>query len=444
MGLVSSDFKDIALERRPPVGPQDPITREGLVIDLDSRHRSSLTMTGTRVDDWVDLASGIHFATSVSGVTRNPAFEKGLFRGLGGVRFTKSLGHYLESTRAVSEVNGNNYTAIGVLVKYDNNWNGALCDKGNTLRLLGWGSNLRMGGEGDFSIYGVPKGVPFVYGVRVQSGVTTAVMNTEPLRSMFSGSGFAQSYPLTTLQLGARGGLSNPGDMAIGALKLYNRGLSDSALLNAMKWLTIRWNISTPIDSLNIVIDGNSLIVGSTNKLTPPVCELASHLSIHPSSVAMNAYVGRTTEDIVDRAPTITDPLLIPGRKNVAILYEATNSLIAGGADRLEVLDLVESWCLARRAHGFKVVVGTPPPRKLFAGNNQNFEDDRLWLIEQLEASWNQFADGFANAGADAVLGATGANTNTTYFDNDQTHLRDAGSAIVARYLSNGVREALL
>ena len=55
----------------------------------------------------------------------------------------------------------------------------------------------------------------------------------------------------------------------------------------------------------------------------------------------------------------------------------------------------------------------------------------------QFRATWQQYADGFADVANDPALGADGANTNTTYFAVDKTHLTATGYALVGTYVTN-------
>jgi len=424
--------------------PRGRIPSTGLVCHLNARRVDSLTLTGARVDEMRDMSgNGHHFATSAAGVSRNPSYDSTLFSGRGGIYFSKALGQYLESVVPFSSVDANACTAIAVFSKHDNNYNGILCDKTNTLRVLGFASNLRMGALGDdFSAYGIPKFRAVTYGVRSAAGTTTAAINREPIRPMFAGTGQTASYPLTTMQLCARGGASNPGDIRLGALWLWSRVLSDAEFKSAMRRISTDWGTSSPSSLYNIVIEGNSLVVASNDKDTPPVCELARLLSIDPSTIVMRSYVGRTTEHIASNAQA-TDALLREGRDNVLVVVEGTNSLIASGAVRSTIQTTLQSYCTARQTAGWKVVVTTLLPRRVVAGNNQSFEADRVAFNTWLRSNYTTFADGLADPAAIASIGAPGAETNTTYYETDQTHLKDAGSALLADELAAGVAEAL-
>ena len=80
------------------------------------------------------------------------------------------------------------------------------------------------------------------------------------------------------------------------------------------------------------------------------------------------------------------------------------------------------------KAAGWKIVIGTCLPRTT---GKAGFEADRIAINTWLRANYTTFADGLADVGGDATIGAPGANLNTTYYS-DGVHLTAAGYQIAA------------
>lgn len=83
------------------------------------------------------------------------------------------------------------------------------------------------------------------------------------------------------------------------------------------------------------------------------------------------------------------------------------------------------------------VVTITPAGSLLIAGFNTT-RDEYVALI-RAGAAANKYA--VADVAQDSRIGWTGSDTNTTYFQSDQTHLTDAGYAIVAEYVAPLIQE---
>jgi len=121
---------------------------------------------------------------------------------------------------------------------------------------------------------------------------------------------------------------------------------------------------------------------------------------------------------------------------NMLVFWCGTNDLSIGAGAGLvaaDVIALYSQYCAARKAAGFRVLVGTMMPR----GNAlvpATYESERVYFNTLLRAGWSTFADGLIDVAADARLGTPGANTNATYFLDEAgawTHLTADGYAIV-------------
>lgn len=112
---------------------------------------------------------------------------------------------------------------------------------------------------------------------------------------------------------------------------------------------------------------------------------------------------------------------------NILVVLIGTNDCASGTAAATSNAAL-KTFCQARQATGWTVVVGTIPAYNSSFGT----EAIRLAYNAQIRADWATFADGFADVGADARVGVTGAETSSTYFQTDQVHPKAAGAAVLA------------
>lgn len=189
-----------------------------------------------------------------------------------------------------------------------------------------------------------------------------------------------------------------------------------------------------------VVFDGNSLTRGDSastfEHFYPTQTMNQIGCAWEFTNVAMN---GITTGYMQERAPTIVDPLLRPGVSNILVAWEGTNDMaIAGGfATSVEAFNHLKTYCLARQAAGWKVIVLTVLPRSgLFI--QPDFETNRQSLNALLRQHWREFADGFADVASDPNIGCTGCDLSPFYAA-DHIHLLDAGNAIVAGYVKPSI-----
>jgi hypothetical protein len=119
--------------------------------------------------------------------------------------------------------------------------------------------------------------------------------------------------------------------------------------------------------------------------------------------------------------------------------YRATADLdlcvvLAGGGDfragvsAADVYGALKTYCGARRAAGFRVVVLTVLP----ASEPVTFEATRLAYDAMLRAGWRGFADGLVDIAADDRIGDTGDNLDLQFYRSDALHLTTAGNAVMA------------
>lgn len=184
----------------------------------------------------------------------------------------------------------------------------------------------------------------------------------------------------------------------------------------------------------NIVFDGDSLTAGDGIAPVGQFPEGQDYPSqvvaaLDPRGLYYNVGVGGERISVmITNAPTVVDTKLLAGANNVVV--------ICGGSNDIWVEDInpysrVVAYCQARKAAGWKVIVGTIGPRS-DVGLPADFDTLRLACNASIRANWQTFADGIADFGADATIGATGASTNQIYYAGDGAHLNANGYAIRA------------
>jgi len=184
----------------------------------------------------------------------------------------------------------------------------------------------------------------------------------------------------------------------------------------------------SPFFSRGILVwEGGSIIIGGSaadgEELTRQTRALLDHTCHSYKSTSGN----RTLADMIAQASVRVDPHYDPvADANVCVVMAGGGDLASGG-DPQAVLDALRTYCAARRAAGFEVVVLTLLPRSDPVG----FDAARAVYNDILRAQWPTFADGLANVAADPRIGADGANLDPVYFA-DAIHPTSAGYAVMA------------
>ena len=176
-----------------------------------------------------------------------------------------------------------------------------------------------------------------------------------------------------------------------------------------------------------LVWEGGSIIIGGSatdgEELTRQTRALLDHTCHSYKSTSGN----RTLADMIAQAPVRVDPHYDPmADANICVVMAGGGDLASGG-DPQAVLDALRTYCAARRAAGFEVVVLTLLPRSDPVG----FDAARAVYDDMLRAQWPTFADGLADVATDPRIGADGANLDPVYFA-DAIHPTSAGYAVMA------------
>lgn len=219
-------------------------------------------------------------------------------------------------------------------------------------------------------------------------------------------------------------------------------GLGTAALSDASAFLaTTGGDVLGPFRTQipNIVFDGDSLTIGAGVQpfnVFPRGGDYPSQVvsALDPRGTYYNVGVGgEQISTMITNAPTVVDAKLVAGRNNIVV--------ICGGSNDIWVSDInpysrIVTYCQARRAAGWKVIVGTITPRADTQDTlPADFETVRLACNTSIRANWQTFADGIADWGGDSVIGVNQvAALNATHYTGDGAHHNWRGYAVRARY----------
>jgi lysophospholipase L1-like esterase len=183
-----------------------------------------------------------------------------------------------------------------------------------------------------------------------------------------------------------------------------------------------------------LIADGDSLTegIGSTGGNTYP----AQLAVIEGKAVANRGHSGDTMATMINEASADVDALVTLG--STVLVWGGTNDL-AGGASAATVYARIQNYCAGRRYFGLRCAVLTMLPRS-DAGLPGSFEVDRQTINTNIRNNWATFADSLVDVAADGRIGDAGDELDSTYYNADKVHLKNAGYAIVASIASTQVQ----
>ncbi len=112
--------------------------------------------------------------------------------------------------------------------------------------------------------------------------------------------------------------------------------------------------------------------------------------------------------------------------RNILVVWLGAADIVLYSANAQQTFSYLEEFCRNRRRAGWKVIVCTMI-------SSVDHDTDKNTYNALIRANWTNFADGLADIATDEpLLGADGAYSNTTYFNVDQLHLTDTGTALIA------------
>lgn len=186
-----------------------------------------------------------------------------------------------------------------------------------------------------------------------------------------------------------------------------------------------------------IVFDGNSLTFGTGStggndypSQTMPFLGTAWHKG------GNFGVGGQTTLDMIADAATQIDVLVDNATyiRNVLVAWEGRNDIVINHATGAQAYANMVTYCLARRAAGWKVVVPSITPS---SGDSEaaDFETQRQAYNALMKANWRAFADGYADLSDDTRIGQSGDELNGVYYF-DRVHMVDLGYGVVAQLVA--------
>jgi len=247
----------------------------------------------------------------------------------------------------------------------------------------------------------------------------------------FTGTGGSIAFTNGAVFVGGLTGTTNfdwPGAMS--EVILYSRELTRAEVRQVLRYLSEKWrSVKMVVAPGNSLTSGNGSTGGATQILLSTGTNYPGQLQALLGSsahVRTDAYPGRTTDQIISGTPAFSGTFA-DHSKAVHLVWELTNTLGATGSP-LKAFESIKKACLMKSGNGAKVIVGTC----LYRGDSGN-DAKNAALTDQVNAlvraRYTEFAHGIADFAADARLQDF---TNATYFDADETHLKDAGYAVVA------------
>ena len=219
----------------------------------------------------------------------------------------------------------------------------------------------------------------------------------------------------------------------------YDRALSDAEV--AANWtyissvLTARGLTLRPPNSSatnQLVFHGDSLTNG-TGGGTPYSAYVSPAGTWQKST---HGIPGATCAEIGENKDQVMQHLAAAAAKNVAVLWCGTNN--SQNQTPAQALNELSAAAATYRSAGFKVVVGSMISGVGTVNGGITRDEWKNQFNALVKAGWSGFADGLADLASDAVLGADGAYTNSTYFT-DQLHLTDTGYRRVAAMMQTAI-----
>jgi lysophospholipase L1-like esterase len=207
----------------------------------------------------------------------------------------------------------------------------------------------------------------------------------------------------------------------------YDHTLTEAEILQLKTYLRVRYKLPPSPSPIRVVTVGDSLTAGnlSTYGFNYPN-QMIPLLSPQPGLYNMGLGGEKVTEMIAEAAAKVDVMYDAAKARNIVAIWGGTNDLYTGDTAENTYANL-QTYCAARRAAGWKVVVVTTLPR----GANDPFEANRQTYNTSIRAGWATFADALADVAADSRIGDAGDNSDGTYYS-DGTHLNNTGYGVVA------------
>lgn len=136
-------------------------------------------------------------------------------------------------------------------------------------------------------------------------------------------------------------------------------------------------------------------------------------------------------------APLTIDTLYrAEAQKNICVLWTGWND-VNGGADAEDLKTQIQTYCEARQAEGWQMIVVSLPLAN-YSGQPVGYPAIRTEVNDWLFENWPTFANGYADLTDDLIIGDAGDTSDTDYWT-DELHMTEAGYEIVAGYIADAI-----
>lgn len=187
----------------------------------------------------------------------------------------------------------------------------------------------------------------------------------------------------------------------------------------------------------NLIFDGDSLTAFEGYVTIVRVIQTEKGDTL---TVVNYAVPGQDILMMISDAPTQVDT---PTNKNkplnILSCWAGTNHIGFNRALGSTTHDTLKSYCQARRAYGFKVMVTTCLPRLDF---DTSQEAQRTIFNNLIRTEWASYADALVDVASDPIMGAVATTSNKLYYA-DGIHFGSSGSDRLAPYFVTAIEKLL-
>ncbi len=238
----------------------------------------------------------------------------------------------------------------------------------------------------------------------------------------------ASSVPIRDLFVGIVNNIGLPAKHRIAAMAIWPRALGNAEVRQAVDFLKLQAAAG------GVVLQTERVLVTEGDSIPAATGSFAYLFGANANPFVWgvnHAVSGSGITDLNNRAATI-DAILPPpavrGAKTYILFILVTNGLSGHPAGAAGFLADLQAYALARRAAGWKVVVGTILPRN----GDTNHNTRRATVNSTIVSSWLAagYCDGVADFAGIATMGPDAAAANTAYYS-DGIHPTGAGHALL-------------
>lgn len=203
------------------------------------------------------------------------------------------------------------------------------------------------------------------------------------------------------------------------------------AALNTAQHLALYNALLAYFTSINdIAFEGDSITTGS-GASNGGYGQLYANTGPNASAL-INAVSASTTTTLASRATALDARLVAPARRHILTVLIGLNDFVVLGSSTATFLTALTSYCDARRAAGWYVVLCTLLPASDVGFNGTWRNDANTGIRAMLGAH----ADAICDFAAHPIMGVDGADTDTDLYDVIGEHPTDLGHTYLAEVMT--------